>query len=346
MKSSYSPSARRTPASGVRSTSGLVPYSRTPSTYSGRSKVNKRNLLLVVAKSVARVFGACLMPPEPDKNDSKAFGCSEEFKASSGKFVALDPTLLGAEEEGDVQIESANDKHLGVEFQSEIRTLAQVEHLNLVKFYGYLEHEDERIVLVEYVPNGTLREHLDCKHENFIDFAVRVDIAVDVAHAVTYLHMYTGRRPIEAKREMKERITAKWVQSSLFLHNPLCFSTQYIQAIKKFAEGNAIVILDPKLERSAANNLALEKILELASQCLAPGRQSRPSMRKCAEILWSIRKDYKEQSAADLLMQDKGGEIKASKQARSFLGIKSKEREKSGREGNSRREKSVISFKN
>lgn len=55
------------------------------------------------------------------------------------------------------------DKHLSVEFQSEIRTLARVEHLNLVRFYGYLEHGDERIVIVEYVPNGTLREHLDCE---------------------------------------------------------------------------------------------------------------------------------------------------------------------------------------
>lgn len=60
------------------------------------------------------------------------------------------------------------DKHLGVEFQSEIRTLARVEHLNLVKFYGYLEHEDERIVVVEYVPNGTLREHLDCEYIPFL----------------------------------------------------------------------------------------------------------------------------------------------------------------------------------
>ena len=48
-----------------------------------------------------------------------------------------------------------------MEFQSEIRTLAQVEHLSLVKFYGFLELGDERIVVVEYVPNGTLREHLD-----------------------------------------------------------------------------------------------------------------------------------------------------------------------------------------
>jgi len=55
------------------------------------------------------------------------------------------------------------EKHLGVEFQSEIQTLSRVEHLNLVKFFGYLEQEDERIIVVEHVPNGTLREHLDCE---------------------------------------------------------------------------------------------------------------------------------------------------------------------------------------
>ena len=57
-----------------------------------------------------------------------------------------------------------HDRHLGLEFQSEIVTLKQVEHLNLVKFYGYLIHEDEKLVVVEYVPNGTLREHLEGKY--------------------------------------------------------------------------------------------------------------------------------------------------------------------------------------
>ena len=62
-----------------------------------------------------------------------------------------------------LSLQSVYDKHLEVEFQSEIQTLAKVEHLNLVKFYGYLEHGNERIVVAEYVPNGTLREHLDCE---------------------------------------------------------------------------------------------------------------------------------------------------------------------------------------
>ncbi|KAL4597736.1 hypothetical protein ACB092_11G010400 [Castanea dentata] len=198
---------------------------------------------------------------------------------------------------------------------------------------------------------------------NILSLVVRLDIAIDVAHAITYLHMYTdhpiihrdikssnillsenfrakiadfgfatlatdydssvthvstqvkgtagyldpeylrtyqlteksdvhsfgvllvelvtGRRPIQPKRELKERITAKW-------------------AMKKFTDGEAISTLDPKLACDAANNLAVDKILELALQCLAPRRQNRPSMRRSAEILWQIRKEYREALASDV----------------------------------------------
>ncbi|TYH99989.1 hypothetical protein ES332_A11G102900v1 [Gossypium tomentosum] len=260
---------------------------------------------------------------------------SPAFKIGQGGFGTVykgkldDGTLVAIKRAK----KSVYDKHLGVEFQSEVTTLAQVEHLNLVRFYGYLEHGDERVVVVEYVPNGTLREHLDGVNGKELDFASRLDIAIDVAHAITYLHMYTdhpiihrdikssnillteklrakvtdfgfarlaadtdsgathvstqvkgtagyldpeylrtyqlteksdvysfgvllvelvtGRRPIETKREIKERITPKW-------------------AMKKFTDGDAISTLDPRLELTAGINLALEKILELALQCLAP----------------------------------------------------------------------------
>ncbi|PKU83413.1 Calmodulin-binding receptor-like cytoplasmic kinase 2 [Dendrobium catenatum] len=50
-----------------------------------------------------------------------------------------------------------------MEFQTEIKTLARVEHFNLVRFIGYVEQDGEKVVVVEYVPNGTLRDHLDCE---------------------------------------------------------------------------------------------------------------------------------------------------------------------------------------
>lgn len=57
-----------------------------------------------------------------------------------------------------------HDDRQGAEFRSEIQTLAQVTHLNLVRYYGYLVHHDEKILIVEYVANGSLRDHLDCEY--------------------------------------------------------------------------------------------------------------------------------------------------------------------------------------
>jgi serine/threonine protein kinase len=58
------------------------------------------------------------------------------------------------------------DKRDKVDFRNEILTLSMIEHLNLVRLYGYLEQGDEQIILVEYVSNGTLRDHLDGKSSN------------------------------------------------------------------------------------------------------------------------------------------------------------------------------------
>lgn len=56
-----------------------------------------------------------------------------------------------------------HDNQLGKEFKNEILTMSKIEHLNLVRLYGYVEHGDERVMIVEFVGNGTLREHLDGK---------------------------------------------------------------------------------------------------------------------------------------------------------------------------------------
>nr|GMD61275.1 calmodulin-binding receptor-like cytoplasmic kinase 2 [Ipomoea batatas] len=86
------------------------------------------------------------------------------------------------------------------EFKNEIMVLSKIEHLNLVRYYGYLEHRDEKIIVVEYVSNGTLREHLDGAQGKCLEMAERLDIAIDVAHAITYLHMYTGVEDTEKRR--------------------------------------------------------------------------------------------------------------------------------------------------
>eukprot|EP00252_Welwitschia_mirabilis_P015871 TRINITY_DN3525_c0_g1_i2.p1 TRINITY_DN3525_c0_g1~~TRINITY_DN3525_c0_g1_i2.p1 ORF type:complete len:247 (+),score=44.40 TRINITY_DN3525_c0_g1_i2:180-920(+) len=70
--------------------------------------------------------------------------------------------------------------------------LANIEHQNLVRLIGYCEQDTEHILVTEYVTNGNLREHLDGLRGTYLDFSTRLEIAVNVAHGLTYLHLYSG----------------------------------------------------------------------------------------------------------------------------------------------------------
>ncbi|XP_073018262.1 calmodulin-binding receptor-like cytoplasmic kinase 3 isoform X1 [Primulina eburnea] len=82
------------------------------------------------------------------------------------------------------------------EFRSEIELLAKIDHRNLVKLLGYVEKGNERLIITEYVPNGTLREHLDGLKGKILDFNQRLEISIDVAHGLTYLHLYSEKQII------------------------------------------------------------------------------------------------------------------------------------------------------
>ncbi|KAJ4849932.1 Calmodulin-binding receptor-like cytoplasmic kinase 1 [Turnera subulata] len=106
------------------------------------------------------------------------------------------------------------DKRMALEFRNEVLTLSKIEHLNLVRLYGYVEHGEEQIIVVEYVGNGTLREHLDGTRGRILEISERLDIAIDVAHAITYLHTYSDppviHRDIKASNILiTEKLRAK-----------------------------------------------------------------------------------------------------------------------------------------
>ncbi|XP_048227797.1 calmodulin-binding receptor-like cytoplasmic kinase 3 isoform X2 [Ricinus communis] len=89
-----------------------------------------------------------------------------------------------------------NYESLRTEFSSEVELLAKIDHRNLVKLLGFVDKGNERLIITEYVPNGTLREHLDGQRGKILDFNQRLEIAIDVAHALTYLHTYSEKQII------------------------------------------------------------------------------------------------------------------------------------------------------
>ena len=77
------------------------------------------------------------------------------------------------------------------EFKSEIAVLTKVRHRHLVSLLGYCLDGNEKLLVYEYMPQGTLSKHLfNWMEEGLkpLEWNRRLTIALDVARAVEYLH--------------------------------------------------------------------------------------------------------------------------------------------------------------
>ncbi|KAL2508743.1 Leucine-rich repeat protein kinase family protein [Forsythia ovata] len=77
------------------------------------------------------------------------------------------------------------------EFRAEIAVLTKVRHRHLVALLGYCINGNERLLVYEYMPQGTLSQHLfewqELSYQR-LTWKQRVTIALDVARGVEYLH--------------------------------------------------------------------------------------------------------------------------------------------------------------
>ncbi|XP_020576539.1 calmodulin-binding receptor-like cytoplasmic kinase 2 isoform X2 [Phalaenopsis equestris] len=294
--------------------------------------------------SIAEIFRATCNFSQDNVVGQGGFGTVYKGKLMDGSLVAVKRATKNIQKKG-----------VSSEFRSEIGTLSKIEHQNLVRFLGCVEDNEEQIVVTEYVGNGTLREHLDDTRGCKLELEQRLHIAIDVSHAITYLHTYTdhpiihrdikssnilltenlrakvadfgfarlaaedpdathistqikgtagyldpeyiltyqlteksdvysfgvllielitGRQPIERGLNLnKDRNTTRW-------------------AMQKFRQGEVVIAMDQRLRRSPASIGAVNEVMGLACSCLASPRNSRPSMKRCAELLWGIRRDF------------------------------------------------------
>ncbi|OMP07909.1 hypothetical protein COLO4_06950 [Corchorus olitorius] len=77
------------------------------------------------------------------------------------------------------------------EFKSEIAVLTKVRHRHLVALLGYCLDGNEKLLVYEYMPQGTLSRHIFNWAEEGLkpmEWTKRLTIALDVARGVEYLH--------------------------------------------------------------------------------------------------------------------------------------------------------------
>ncbi|XP_071707806.1 wall-associated receptor kinase-like 14 [Rutidosis leptorrhynchoides] len=77
----------------------------------------------------------------------------------------------------------------GVEqVMNEIKLLSSVSHPNLVRLLGFCIEKGEQILVYEFMPNGTLSQHLQRERGKGLSWATRLTIATETAQAIAYLH--------------------------------------------------------------------------------------------------------------------------------------------------------------
>nr|GMD00145.1 putative proline-rich receptor-like protein kinase PERK6 [Ipomoea batatas] len=71
------------------------------------------------------------------------------------------------------------------EFQAEVEIISRVHHRHLVSLVGYCISGAQRMLIYEFVPNGTLEYHV---RATVMDFPTRLKIALGAAKGFAYLH--------------------------------------------------------------------------------------------------------------------------------------------------------------
>ncbi|ESQ53375.1 hypothetical protein EUTSA_v10027392mg [Eutrema salsugineum] len=212
------------------------------------------------------------------------------------------------------------------EFRSEVTVLTRVHHRNLVVLHGYCLEGQERLLVYQYMRQGTLNRHLfDWRKEGLrpLDWSRRLLVALDVARGVEYLHTLARQNQSYIHRDLKPsnvllgedmrakltgRITTKVDVFSfgVILMN-LITGQEAIDETRSEGETHIVIwfrksfrekdsfanVIDETIEVEEETRKNIEDVAELAIHCCAKEPEQRPDMTNAVTVLGSLIQQWK-----------------------------------------------------
>ncbi|XP_057842114.2 G-type lectin S-receptor-like serine/threonine-protein kinase SD2-5 [Cryptomeria japonica] len=76
------------------------------------------------------------------------------------------------------------------EFRAEVETLGNIHHLNLVRLKGFCAEKSHRMLVYEYLPNGSLDKWIfpNESRQHLLDWKTRSKVILHIARGLSYLH--------------------------------------------------------------------------------------------------------------------------------------------------------------
>ncbi|XP_010480178.1 PREDICTED: probable LRR receptor-like serine/threonine-protein kinase At1g56130 isoform X2 [Camelina sativa] len=109
-------------------------------------------------------------------------------KLGEGGFGAVYKGNLNDGREVAVKLLSVGSRQGKGQFVAEIVAISAVLHRNLVKLYGCCFEGEHRLLVYEYLPNGSLDQALFGNRTLLLDWSTRYEICLGVARGLVYLH--------------------------------------------------------------------------------------------------------------------------------------------------------------
>ncbi|RHN40721.1 putative protein kinase RLK-Pelle-DLSV family [Medicago truncatula] len=127
---------------------------------------------------------------------------SPENKLGQGGYGPVYKGILPTGQEIAVKRLSKTSRQGIVEFKNELVLICELQHTNLVQLLGCCIHEEERILIYEYMSNKSLDFYLfDSTRRKCLDWKKRLNIIEGISQGLLYLHKYSRLKIIH--RDLK-----------------------------------------------------------------------------------------------------------------------------------------------